>query len=207
MEPLTRSYVQDRRPLRLDLGCGSEPLPGHVGVDLRGGPGIVASDAMAFLEQLDAASVDSVHSRHFLEHVDDPAALVAEVARVLVVGGGAHFIVPHFSNPYHHSDPTHRHTFGVYWMSYLVHDHFFKRRIRAYGDVLPLELVSVALRFRAAGERPWTNRFRRILHLAVEDRRWFIELYEASLTPRHTCYEVEFHLRRSEPAGGRPCSG
>ncbi len=44
------------------------------------------------------ASFDFVHSNNVLEHVNDPAAVIAEALRVLRPGGLLHFVVPNYGS-------------------------------------------------------------------------------------------------------------
>lgn len=186
--------------MRLDLGSGPLPAPGFTGIDLGGGRNVIQRDVLEHLSELATGSVDEIRSRHFLEHAEDPVQVVAEIARVLRRGAAATIVVPHFSNPYFHSDPTHRHSFGIYWMSYLVHDTVLRRRVPHYQEPLPLDLLSVRLGFRGPVERPITHVARRALFSGLETKRWFVELYEASLSNRFSCYEITFVLRRHADA-------
>ena len=104
--------LADRSDLRvLDIGCGSKPyLPlladrasHYVGVDAVDGPQV---DAVAVAESLpfDAASFDVVLCTQVLEHVDDPATVLAEIERVLAPGGVT-FLSTHGVYLYH-PDPS-----------------------------------------------------------------------------------------------------
>lgn len=93
----------------LELGCGpNRAFPGHLGVDAIAYPAVdVVMDVFEFLGSLPAGCVQEVHSSHFLEHVTDLPKLMKELARVCKPGGRVVSVVPHFSNPYFYSDPTH----------------------------------------------------------------------------------------------------
>jgi SAM-dependent methyltransferase len=104
----------------LDLGCGvghSFELLGRartIGVDLdlnalRGQPRPVARADMRRIP-LRTQSIGSVSSVQSLEHVPDPGAVVAEVARVLIPDGTAVFVTPNrltFGRPDEIIDPWH----------------------------------------------------------------------------------------------------
>lgn len=104
----------------LDLGCGV----GHsfhllapretVGVDIDAGAleGQERETVVADMRHIPFgdSSFDSVLSVHSLEHVPDPATVVAEVSRVLAPGGTAVFVTPNrltFGRPDEIIDPFH----------------------------------------------------------------------------------------------------
>ncbi len=110
----------------------------------------VVGDVFAALATLPGASVDEIHSYHFLEHVASFKDIVVEMARVLKPGGLLHAVVPHFSNPYYYSDYTHRTPFGLYSFSYLADD----ARAPAQGAALPGRYAAWCSRTCASASRP-----------------------------------------------------
>jgi ubiquinone/menaquinone biosynthesis C-methylase UbiE len=142
-------------------------------------------------------SVAGVFSSHFFEHVTDVPALMREVTRVVAPGGRIEIVVPHFSNAYFYSDPTHRTAFGLYSMAYFVEETPFRREVPVYGDALPLELLDVTLRFKTSP--PFYVRYvaRRAVEWMVNRSRWAQEFYEDNLTWIIPCYELRFELRRA----------
>lgn len=182
----------------LELGCG--PAPRHaeaVTVDALDFDGVdVVGDIFEVLAAIPDASVDAVHSYHFLEHVEPLERVVRELARVLRPGGLLHTVVPHFSNPYFYSDYTHRQLFGLYSFSYLADDPIFRRRVPRYQLDTGLVLEDVQLGFKAA--KPFYVRYalRRALGLVVNSSRLTQEWYEAGWTGWFSCYELDFTVRR-----------
>jgi SAM-dependent methyltransferase len=83
----------------LYIGGAGRAVPGYVNLDLAVVPGVdVAADAecLPFAGDL----FQRVECDAVLEHVRDPARVMAEIARVLAPGGYAHLVTP-FCHPFH----------------------------------------------------------------------------------------------------------
>jgi SAM-dependent methyltransferase len=182
----------------MELGCG--PARRHadaVTVDALDFPDVdVVGDVFQILASIPDGSVDAVHSYHFLEHVAPLAGIVRECSRVLKPHGLLHAVVPHFSNPYFHSDYTHRQTFGLYSFSYLAEDTLFRRRVPRYQLETGLVLEDVHLTFKAPPPFYLRYAFRRTLGAVVNSSRLTQEWYEAGWSGIFPCYELDFRLRR-----------
>ncbi len=191
------ALVRARRGV-LELGCGpSRRHPEAVTVDALDFEAVdVVGDVYDVLALIPDGAVDAVHSYHFLEHVGALDRIVAEIARILRPGGILHAVVPHFSNPYFHSDYTHRQAFGLYSFSYLAEDRLFRRRVPRYGVDLGVALVDVRLGFKAAPPFYVRHALRRALGLLVNSSRWTQEWYEAGWTGWFPCYEIDFTVAR-----------
>lgn len=136
---------------RLNLGCGPKRKPGFLGVDIGDDVAVdVRMDAMAYLQSLPANSVQEIYTRHFLEHVEgrDLHPMLLEMNRVLRIGGRVEIIVPHHSNPYYYSDPTHRTFFGAHTMSYFCDRSCLRRRVPRYAEIAGWSLMEVTLTFK-----------------------------------------------------------
>jgi ubiquinone/menaquinone biosynthesis C-methylase UbiE len=183
-------------PLKLDLGCGpSRHGADFVGVDVLDGPAVdVVGDALEVLRALAEESVAEIYSSHLLEHMDDLSELVDEVERVLVVDGRVHVVVPHFSNAYYYSDPTHRRPFGLYTVSYFAEDPIMRRRVPTYGRRTRLRLEGARLGFRSEAQFPGRRLLKEALARAVNSNVWLQEFYEENLTGILPCYELHFEL-------------
>ena len=193
--------------LRVNLGCGNKRREGFIGVDVGDFPAVdVRSDVLDYLRSLPDASVAEVYSRHFLEHLEPPALqeLLAQVDRVLQPGGRIHFIVPHFSNPYYHSDPTHRQAFGVHTFSYLCEHTCLHRSVPSYARRAGWSLSRVRVGFLPYERwtlfgRPrwmlsdWLNKF-------VNRMTKRIELFERYCSGVLSIYEVEFFIDKRSAA-------
>ena len=121
VNPTVREDLDAGRFLKLNLGCGERPVPGYYGVDCVRLPAV---DILADLNEpfcgLPTDSVDEIVARHTVEHVVRFLPLLAELHRVTRPGGRIVLTVPHFSNPYGYSDPTHVRFFGLYSFFYFA---------------------------------------------------------------------------------------
>jgi ubiquinone/menaquinone biosynthesis C-methylase UbiE len=145
--------------------------------------------------------VTEIYTSHFLEHVEDLTTLMSEIERVLAPGGLLVAHVPHFSNPYFWSDPTHRRSFGLYTFSYYAADQVFRRRVPRYGHEARLRLEHTELVFRSATEFRWRGYLKAIVGRLANQNTWTQEFYEENLPWIFPCYEVRVALRKpGEPA-------
>lgn len=188
--------LRQNKRAALELGCG--PRKRHadaIGIDMLDYPGVdLVGDVFEVLRSLPTGCVQTVHAYHFFEHVDDLPALLEEVARVLRAGGRLDVEVPHFSNPYFYSDPTHSKFFGLYTFSYLAVDELFHREVPRYGQVPHFELVDARLDF----DSPFLVRglVKRLIGPLFNLTRWLQEFHEENLCYLLPCYQLRFNLRR-----------
>ena len=83
----------------LYIGGAGRTVPGYVNLDLFPMPGVdVAADAHAL--PFAGAHFQRIECDAVLEHVVDPAGVVAELVRVLAPGGYLHLVTP-FCHPFH----------------------------------------------------------------------------------------------------------
>src|SRR5437016_1278717 len=112
--------VANGRIVRVDLGCGRRPVPGAIGLDAVRLPGVsvvarVDAPALPFRDQ----SIDRAFALNVLEHLDDLAAAMTEITRVLRVDGRLTVEVPYSAGVGAVADPTHRRQF-----TYTTFEHF-----------------------------------------------------------------------------------
>lgn len=195
------SYL-DRSPLTLELGCGGTKRDlSAVGVDLRAGLGVdIVADALEALRAFPDGSVDAIFSEHFLEHVDQPRLILAEAERVLRPHGEFRAKVPHFSNPWFYSDPTHHSFFGLYTPCYWVAAHPFKRQVPQYETPLDFELISARHVFKSSPPFVARHVLKKVLSSWVTLSVWTQELYEEFFTHALPCYELDYRLRKVSPS-------
>ena len=155
MEPLIRidldQAIKSGTPLILELGCGSKKRAGRIGIDRVDLPHVdIVADMEDGLGFLPSQSVDEIHCRSVLEHIDRFEGLLGDMVRVLKPGGKAHVFVPHFSNPYYYSDYTHKRFFGLYSFYYFVDpSRQLKRKVPTFYSDIRLHVVSIRLVFRS----------------------------------------------------------
>jgi hypothetical protein len=109
-------------------------------------------------------------------------------------GGTVECVIPHFSNPYFYSDPTHQRFFGLYSLSYLCRDRIFSRKVPHYGKPVGFSIETVDLHFRSPF--PIRNKLRRLFGLFVNVSNFTKEFYEENLSSLVSCYEIRWILRK-----------
>ncbi len=101
----------------LDLGCGRAKHSGAFGVDIRAHPGV---DLVHNLDEaewpLPSDHYEKVYCRDIVEHVADVDHFLRQLHRVSAPGALIEIRTPHFSSWYAYNDPTHRHTFGYFFL-------------------------------------------------------------------------------------------
>lgn len=92
--------------VKLDIGGGRDPLPGHINVDLRTLPEVdvqAAADDQPFADN----SVTRVHANSLVPHLPDLNVAVAEFSRVLEPGGELVLKATHANSTGIRDDPDH----------------------------------------------------------------------------------------------------
>jgi predicted SAM-dependent methyltransferase len=185
---------------KLDIGCGSQKCePDATGIDIAPGPGVdLVGDALSILQSMDANSVGSIYSSHFLEHHDNPAAILKEMVRVVVYGGQLEIRVPHFSNPWFYSDPTHKTPFGLYTFAYYFKNSIFSRKLPSYCLIDGAYIKAIQLNFGST--RPFYIRhgIKKAIQLVVNLSNYTRELYEEMLSGVINCSEIKVIVQKNE---------
>lgn len=119
----------------LDVGCGSNKVPGAEGLDVAQLEGV---DHVHDLDQhpypLESDSYDRIVMRHVVEHVKDVVGLMREVHRIGKPGARVEIVTPHYSSSNAYIDPTHLHYFSVltfdFFCGMTAHEHVAPMRFR-----------------------------------------------------------------------------
>ena len=96
--------------MKLNLGAGSQKMPGWTSVDQFAPEADVHADLFKFPWPWEDNSIDAVAMFHFLEHVEELERTILEVHRILKPDGRFWVIVPHARHPAAY-DIAHRHYF------------------------------------------------------------------------------------------------
>lgn len=185
--------------LVLELGCGPRKVDPHaIGVDLLDFDGVdLVGDVYLALAAMPASSISRVYTSHFLEHLPDLPRLLDELGRVMAPGAPLAITVPHFSNPFYYSDPTHRTPFGLYTMAYFCDQSLFRRGVPRYGFKSPFVIETVQLRFKSYPPRYIRHALKLVVGALVNSCMFARELYEENFCWLVPCYEVQYGLRRT----------
>lgn len=173
-------------PVRLELGSGGMAREGFYGVDIKPLPGVsIVADLNLPMEMIPSNSVSEIASHHCLEHVENIIGLMEEIHRIMMPGGLIRITVPHFSNPYYYSDPTHRTFFGLYTFYYFSNlaDQPARRKVPFfYTDIrFRVTEIKISLMSRSLFQRlrwPFLGKF-------VNSELKWMEWYE-----RRLCWQV-----------------
>ncbi len=181
----------------LELGCGDHKKnPAALGVDQLDFSCVdLVGDVFDVLEKFPDQCIDGISSFHFVEHVGDLSKLIHAFDRVLKRGGILEITVPHFSNPYFYSDPTHKNHFGLYTFCYFTTQHPFSRTVPTYGMDRALNIVSVDLIFKSP--KPFYVRyaFKKSLGWIFNSSNFMREFWEENLCYIFPCYELTYKIQ------------
>ena len=187
--------MQQGKPIILELGSGEKKWPGRICIDHLDMPNV---DIVADLEKgfpfLPDNSVDAIHSKSFLEHIDHFDFLMQEIWRVLKPTGKKFLYVPHFSNPYFYSDYTHKRFFGLYTFEYFSRQqNRFKRKVPSFYQDYGFTTEEITLVFTS----PWKGRklLKRLFQKLINLHPWLMEFYEENLCYLIPCYALQVTLK------------
>src|SRR5579862_8754014 len=152
----------------LELGCGPNPNPDFINVDITnyGRKDIIVADLNTASLPFPADEFDHVRAMMVLEHLTNLSHAIAEIHRVLKVGGTIELTVPHYSGTDAWSDPTHIRGFTsqtmLFWTTENPSNYFF-------ADKKPLFKV-VSNEIRIAGKMPILDVIPKLLTPRIYDR-------------------------------------
>lgn len=200
LNPVLQAELDAGRPVKLNLGGGLRPLQGHFLLDLVDLPGVdVQADLNEPLDKLPTGSVEAVHCRHLLEHIDNLVPLLEELHRVVRPGGEIDIRVPHFSNPYGYSDPTHVRFFGLYSFYYFAdHDEQPRRKVPAFYSRCRFQVKQIHIRLMHA---TWFDKVvRTVLQPLINRSSGWQDWYERRLCRLFPANEIQYRITPVAPA-------
>jgi predicted SAM-dependent methyltransferase len=118
--------------VKLDLGCGEDPLDGFRGVDLLA-PNAERVDLFTYPWPWADGSVDYFRASHFVEHVPDWDAHFTEAYRCLKPGGHYEILGPFYANARFFQDPDHKQPLLEERFWYLSREWRKRNKIAHYG--------------------------------------------------------------------------
>jgi predicted SAM-dependent methyltransferase len=185
---------------KIDIGCGSSKCdPDAIGIDIAAVEGVdIVGDALEVLCKFENNSVGAIYSSHFLEHHENPSAILKEMVRVTTPGGIIELRVPHFSDPWYYSDPTHKHLFGLYTFAYYFSNKQFSRKVPKYCLIDGASIEKITLRFGST--RPFYIRhaMKKMMQVVVNFSSYTQELYEEMFSNIFNCSEIHIMIKKAE---------
>jgi len=187
------------KPLRIDIGSGPRPRPGFYALDQLELDGIdIVADLNQPLDLLPDNCAEHIFSSHTLEHVEKLLPLLGEIHRIARPGALIEIIVPHFSNPYYYSDPTHVRFFGLYTMNYFVDTDKQPDawKVPTFYSKTRFEMEEVKLSFYRFNL--WDRLFVPFLRYFVNRSARSQNFYERRLSWLFPAAEIRFRMRASK---------
>ncbi len=204
INPAVLADLKAGRPIKLDLGAGPIPREGFYAVDRHVGPTTdIEADLSRPFSALPDSSVSHVYSRHTLEHVENILLLMAEIHRVCTSDARVEIIVPHFSNVFGYSDPTHVRLFGIYSMFYFSPaEHQPRRKVPDYYCPAKFRVTRIQLDFYRIGriDTFFVPFFARWVNGSFARQ----EFYERRLSSYFHAWQINFLLGPIKPLAPAP---
>lgn len=117
-----KKIMKNKELLKLNLGSGPNRMEGFVSVDCIAFPNVDIITDLTKKWPWKNNTVAEAHASHVIEHFDamERVHFVNELYRVLIPGGKATIITPHWANSRAYGDPTHKFpAVSEFWYYYL----------------------------------------------------------------------------------------
>lgn len=195
LNPKVQDDLTAGRAIRLNLGVGSRPRAGYYGLDWIEMPGVdVVADLNQPLVGLPDNSVEAIYTHHTFEHVVNFLPLLKEIHRVMIPNGQIEVVVPHFSNPYGYSDPTHVRFFGLYSFFYFSDEiDQPKRKVPAF--YIPERFAIDAIKITMMPTLIMFKPIRRLTTKIVNSSISMLDWYERSWCRHFPADSIKYSLR------------
>ncbi len=170
----------------LDFGCGLRKRPGAIGIDVNPrSHADVIHDLNRFPYPFPDNQFDEIICDNIIEHLDDFLKVMEELHRIAKPSALVTVVVPFYSHQQAHTDPTHRHFFGVHSFDYFIDGtaNAGFRYSKAHFTLLSVEFE------KELKHRHW---FDRIIAAFANQRK---DLYENRLANLFPLRNLTFELR------------
>jgi SAM-dependent methyltransferase len=99
---------------RLNVGCGSKILPGHVNIDIIDLPGVdITHNLNKVPYPFKNEEFDLIYADNILEHLENTIEVIEELHRILKPKGRLIIKVPHFTSHDAWAHPQHSNVFAI----------------------------------------------------------------------------------------------
>jgi SAM-dependent methyltransferase len=124
--------------MKLNLGCGRNPLDGFVNVDRAALPGVdVVHDLEQFPLPFEDDLFDEIVGVDLIEHITDALGLMAELHRIAKPGAACTFGLPYGSSDDAWEDPTHVRPYFLGSWAYFAQPTYYRADYGYRGDWQP----------------------------------------------------------------------
>lgn len=195
VNPKVQDDLNAGKKIRLNLGVGHRSRPGFYGLDWIEMPGVdVVADLNEPLSGLPDNSVEAIYTHHTFEHVVNFLPLLKEIHRIVIPNGSVEVVVPHFSNPYGYSDPTHVRFFGLYSFYYFSDEEDQpKRKVPAF--YLPERFAVDGVKITMMPTLIMCKPIRRLTTKIVNSSIGMLDWYERSWCRHFPADSMKYSLR------------
>lgn len=138
--------------IRIDLGGGLSPRPGHINIDLIEEADIRWDLEKGLPETVRFSSVTGFTASQLIEHLADIIPLMNDCYDALVFGGLFEISTPYAGTKEWYQDPTHKRAYVEDSFLYFAMDSPFKKEQNQYGITARFEIVKAE---RGTGVDEW----------------------------------------------------
>jgi SAM-dependent methyltransferase len=181
----------------LDVGCGINKYPGSIGLDRN--PNTLA-DVVADLDHFPFPFRDNsfreLRAIHVIEHVADVIKTLEEFHRLLVPGGRAVIVTPHYTDFSSFCDPTHRWHLNSFSLRYFSPDN------AGYGYYSNARFSEISTHVRLLALWRYLG-----FEVLVNASRWFRRFWEFYLCFIVRGKVIEWHLEAIKTTTGSAGKG
>jgi len=187
--------IEKNCPINLNLGSGGGKIEGYYGVDHAELEGVdIVADLNQLFDQFPDDCVKNIYSRHVLEHINEFLPLMNELHRIMMSTGKLEIVVPHFSNVYGFSDPTHVRFFGLYTMNYFCDPEYQPtiRKVPSFYSEVRFTIEKVRIEFYTYSF--FDKTIIKLLGKIINKSTRFQEFYERRLSSFFHASQIRYYM-------------